>query len=367
MRVATNPLDAAAWLDLGVLHELVFEPEEGLACQARALALERIFRMPAEGEGPGLRLLMFMAPGDMMTNVPLSFLLMHSDVTVYLAFLLPGQPLPEHIPEHDLALVGLGQAEASHAFLDQLENLKDWPCPILLKPAGIRSLERDHLWRVLEEVPGICIPPTIRVGRDDLEALANGESQVPGLPSGTSYPYIVRPLDSKAGQGLARIDGPESMSDYLKGRTEACFFISLFIDYSDPAGFFRKYRVTLIDGKPFICHMAVAKQWMLHYLNAGMDQDPAKRAEEAQVFATFDEDFAARHAFALKAIYERVGLEFFTLDCGETREGELLLFEADTAMVMHDMDSPVVYPYKAPQMQRVFQAFREFLERHAKR
>jgi hypothetical protein len=113
--------------------------------------------------------------------------------------------------------------------------------------------------------------------------------------------------------------------------------------------------------------MAVAEHWMLHYLNAGMDGDPAKREEEARHFATFDTDFAVRHVAALEGLCERAGLEYFAIDCAETRDGKLLIFEADTAMIVHDMDPPALYPYKGPQMRRVFQAFRAMLSRHAGR
>ncbi|MBF0562614.1 MAG: hypothetical protein HQL37_11455 [Alphaproteobacteria bacterium] len=124
---------------------------------------------------------------------------------------------------------------------------------------------------------------------------------------------------------------------------------------------FRKYRIALIGGRPFVCHVAVGEHWMLHYLNAGMLDSAEKRAEEARVFATFDDDFARRHAVALRALVERVGLDYFVIDCAETRDGELLLFEADTAMIIHDMDPPDLFPYKSPQMKKVFAAFQAML------
>ncbi len=43
----------------------------------------------------------------------------------------------------------------------------------------------------------------------------------------------------------------------------------------------------------------------------------------------------------------------------------MLVFEADTAMVVHSMESPEPFPYKSPQMRRVFAAFRSMLERRA--
>ncbi|MGH6970728.1 MAG: hypothetical protein ACREEQ_03885, partial [Caulobacteraceae bacterium] len=144
---------------------------------------------------------------------------------------------------------------------------------------------------------------------------------------------------------------------YLGGRTEPTFYVSPFVDYSGPDGRFRKLRVAMVGGRPFLVHMAISDHWMVHYLNAGMDLDPAKRAEEAEAMATFETGFAARHGAALAAMHRAFGLDYFALDCAEDREGRLLLFEADTAMIVHDMDPPDLYPYKPPAMRKLFAAF----------
>ncbi len=72
---------------------------------------------------------------------------------------------------------------------------------------------------------------------------------------------------------------------------------------------------------------------------------------------TFDEDFAIRHRAAFEALYARIGLDYFAIDCAETHDGRLLLFEADVAMIVHAMDRADLFPYKGPQMRKVFQAF----------
>jgi len=91
----------------------------------------------------------------------------------------------------------------------------------------------------------------------------------------------------------------------------------------------------------------------------------AKRMEEERFMRDFDSDFAVRHRGALAAIAERVGLDYFTIDCAENKRGELLIFEADNTAVVHNMDSPEVFPYKPPQMRKVFDAFATMLYRHA--
>ena len=81
--------------------------------------------------------------------------------------------------------------------------------------------------------------------------------------------------------------------------------------------------------------------------------------------ASFDQQFALRHAPALQAIHERIGLPYVGIDCAETAAGDLLIFEVDNAMVVHAMDSEAMFPYKKPAMQKVFTAFRQMLARAA--
>ena len=156
------------------------------------------------------------------------------------------------------------------------------------------------------------------------------------------------------------------MRDYLAQQPDEDFFVSRFVDYASADGLYRKYRIVIVDGRPFACHMAISDQWNIWYLNAGMAADASKRGEEEAFMRTFDEGFAARHAGALAAIIARIGLDYFTLDCAENKNGGLLLFEADNTAVVHDMDSPEIYPYKPPQMRKIFAAFAAMLHGRAR-
>ena len=77
--------------------------------------------------------------------------------------------------------------------------------------------------------------------------------------------------------------------------------------------------------------------------------------------ADFDTDFAARHHLALQSIAERTGLDYLVIDCAETQDGQLLVFEVDSSAVVHSMDPVEVFPYKKPQMEKVSSAFRAML------
>jgi hypothetical protein len=43
-----------------------------------------------------------------------------------------------------------------------------------------------------------------------------------------------------------------------------------------------------------------------------------------------------------------------------------LVFEVGTAMIVHAMDPPDLFPYKRPQMEKVFQAFQTMLHNAAR-
>jgi hypothetical protein len=112
--------------------------------------------------------------------------------------------------------------------------------------------------------------------------------------------------------------------------------------------------------------MAIADRWDIWYLNADMAFSESKRREEEDFMRTFDIGFAIRHRSTLAAIIDRIGLDYFTIDCAENKRGELLIFEADNTAVVHNMDLPEVFPYKPPQMRAIFQAFAAMLYRRAR-
>ena len=77
--------------------------------------------------------------------------------------------------------------------------------------------------------------------------------------------------------------------------------------------------------------------------------------------AGFDAGFGARHAAVFAELNARLGLDYFAIDCAETPDGELLLFEADVSMIIHALDPEDLYPYKRPAMARLFATFEAML------
>jgi hypothetical protein len=365
-RVTKDENDANALLDLSVVLQLMGQREGGVSVQALALGIQQVYRLRYSESPAGLRLLAFLAPGDLAENNVLEFLLEGSDITLYLLYVAPDLPLPSMLPEHDLAMVAVTESDRNRPLLQHIEKLvKFWPRPVLCSADRIARLSRDRVCSLIPSAPGLVVPCTARVERETLERIARGELPVTEIVRDGDFPIIARPVDSQKGRGLARLDRADTIPDYLRARPERAFYVARYVDYRGRDGQFRKYRIVLIDGRPYVCHVAITENWMVHYLSAGMVESAEKRAQEAQAFAHFDADFdegfACRHQAAFQTIAERLDLAYVGLDCGETIDGELLIFEVDSGMTVHAMDPVDIFPYKQPQMRKVFGAFRRML------
>jgi hypothetical protein len=299
-RVVDDGQDAAALMDLSTILQLLGDRDAGMAWQAHALAAQRLYRRPPAHVSPdGIRVLAFLAPGDFMANTPLEFLLEETDVTLDMHYVVPGSEPVAAFPDHDIAFVAAGGSDGNSALLRQIED-------------------RVQSW------------PRPVLNRPDRIATLSQDSFRARLESA---PGLVGPMSGS------------------------------FTDYRGADGLFRKYRIALIDGRPYACQMAISERPIAHHHEAGMRESAEKRAEEARFMADFDGDFARRHEGALRALCEHVGLDYFAVDCGETRDGRLLLLEVNAAMIIHSMEPPQLFPYKPPQMRKVRDAFRAMLRR----
>ncbi len=364
-RIKEDARDANALLDLAIIMIMRGDPKLAQAMQALAIQTQPVFHYSRPAMPVKIRALAVLGPGDLMANSPFEFLIENQPVALDLLYITLTQGLPKQIPDHDVLIVAIGESDANQALLAYLDKeLALWPRPVINRPAAIGRLSRDITCAQLAPIPGVLMPAAMRVTRAELEECCRPGELARPLSSqleGVDYPIIIRPIDSHAGTGLARIENLGDLTNYLVNSRSDLFFVSPFIDYRSPDGLFRKYRIILIDGIAYVCHMAISPRWMVHYLNADMLDNEAHRREEADFMASFNSGFAKRHAAALQAIYIRSGLDYVGMDCAETQDGQLLIFEIDSNMVVHDMDSAGIFPYKKIQMPKLFRAFAELL------
>jgi glutathione synthase/RimK-type ligase-like ATP-grasp enzyme len=370
-RIASDPTDANALMDVSTLLFLTMDESKrpfAFDRQQRALQLRQLFPFSPPANPHALRLIVAMAPGDMTSNTPVDCLLEDADVTLTLLYVVPGRPLPATLPEHDLIFVAIGESSANQVLLRQLGELpRITSKPIVNHPERISCLVRNRVSEVLRSVPGAVMPATVRIDRATLVKVQQEMLIVDEIVDEGRFPIIARPIDSQGGKNLAKLDSIQDLSSYLTRLPDDAFFVSRFVDYRSPDGQFKKYRVALIDGRPFACHLAISSHWMIHYFNANMDVSASKRNEEEHFFASFEDGFAVRHKESLRSIHDLIGLDYVAIDCAELPDGRLLIFEVDNAAIVHAFDDPAIYPYKVPAMRKAFDAFRAMLTARANR
>jgi hypothetical protein len=366
-KVTDGTAEAGEGLDLSLIAQLLGDKPAGLAIQDEILGSHQLFRSPCLVANPRLRVLALAAATDLGSNTPIEFLLEESGIELMTLYVVPDVELPVPLPDHDVAIVIASDSQDCREALRKIDAAAShWPRPILNPPHLVCNLDRDKLHRLLYGIEGLEIPATTAATRGQLSEISHSSREPGDIAADLAFPVIVRPRGSHAGVGLAKLDGRAALGRYLEARAEDEFFISRFVDYSGEDGLFRKYRIVFVDGRPYACHMAIAERWDIWYLNAGMSVSAEKRLEEEVFMRTFDIGFARRHEAALAGIAMRIGLEYFTIDCAENEDGELLIFEADNTAVVHNMDPSDIFPYKPPQMRKIFGAFAAMLCRRAR-
>lgn len=356
--------DAQALLDLSILLQLQGQPELAMTIQPQALQLEQHYQLPPANDRKAISLLAIVAPGNLMTNTPLEFIAEGAGFNLQFLYVDQNLPLPQNIPEHDIAIVALSELDANMATLNYISGWIDlWPRSVLNPPSAISVLGRDLISQKLQPIAGLEMPLTVRVGRDKLEHMVSTKGDLADLIDDGGLPVIIRPIDSHAGIGLEKLDEMFELQSYLTRHDDAEFFVSRYVDYRNEDGQFRKYRVAVIDGQAHLAHLAVCDQWKIYFGTSGMEASAVKRSEEAREMKSFKDEFAKSHAYAIRALHQAVGLDYFGIDCSETQDGKLLIFEVGASMNIHSMDSAELYPYKQPQMQSIFNDFLTMLRR----
>ena len=339
------------YMQMAHVFMLSNQHEAAAQMQARALQHQRLYRIASE-RTPSLRLLVIMGPGNMQNNTPIEFVLDGSDIQTDILFLLPGEAFPQTLPQHDIAFIAVGESDKNAPLLALLETqMERWPRPVINRPQAIPHCARDSCYQLLKSIPGVYMARTQRLS--------------PGDALDMDFPITLRPIDTQGGEGLQRINSVRELAAYYADHPAPAYYAAQYVDYQSADGLFRKLRIVLIDGAAYICHMAISDHWMVHYLSAGMAESAEKRLEEQRAMEGFEQDFAARLKEPLAQIARALQLDYVTIDCTQGRDGELLVFEADSRGLIHAADPVHIFPYKPAVMQKAFDAFAALLHQRA--
>ena len=327
--LALAPADVEAHVQLATILERADRPAEAHALFAAAARRRGVTVVPCRVGPPQARILILGAPGG--GNVPTRFLFDADRFETVTVHLPPAGHEVSGVGQGAAAACGLvfnavGDGAADDPFLRQAGAVLDrLGLPVLNPPARIPPTSRDQLPGRLDGIPGLVVPATRRVARADLA----------GVVSGAAAPVLVRPVGSHGGRDLVKVHSAAEVDRYLAATPHSAFFVTDYVDYRSPDGYHRKYRFLFVDRQVYPYHLAVHDDWLIHYFRAEMETADWMRAEERAFLAGAGAVFPPPLLGAVAEAARRLDLDYGGMDCALTRDGRVLVFEANACMLLH--------------------------------
>ena len=186
------------------------------------------------------------------------------------------------------------------------------------------------------------------------------------LERGFTFPLLLRTPGFHGGEHFVRVESAAELGDgvaELGGSGGAAAEVTAieYLDARGADGWVRKYRVMMVGGRLFPLHLAISKQWKVHYFSADMRDRPEHREEEAKFLADMPGVLGAKAMAALDRLLAAMSLDYGGIDFAVNQRGEILLFEANATMVVEQPDGDPRWDYRRAAVERIHAAVRHLL------
>ncbi|HTK02012.1 MAG TPA: tetratricopeptide repeat protein [Bordetella sp.] len=264
------------------------------------------------------------------------------------------------LPSYDVVFNVVADADLGAKCRAELASFMETAqTPVLNHPDRIERTTRERIGALLEGVEGVHVPATFRWDRKKGPAEAvHAEIAAVGL----RYPVMVRPVGGHGGTGVVLLLSEEDQPE-LSSMGE--MYLTGYHHYRSADGYFRKYRVIFIDREPYPYHLAIGKPWMLHYFSADMLSETWKLEEERRFLDDPESALGAPAWATLRAIAERMDLDYCGIDFSLLPDGRVLLFETNATMLVHPEVEDDGLRFKNVYIQKILDAFDQLLTRRS--
>jgi tetratricopeptide (TPR) repeat protein len=319
-----------------------------------AAAIRPLKIYPAGKPMPDFRALLLFSPS--CSNTPYEDLIGNAPFESGLLMLLPEM-------EYDMAalasradvLVNLvSDADRGDAVLHEAEEfLSRFGRAVVNPPHLVRGTDRLSIARRLADIPHAVVPRMERCRGEGVDAAG----------AGIGFPLVARTVGTHGGEAMELCADPGALQAFAARHEGSEFYLSEFVDYPSSDGLFRKYRFMFVGGEILPYHLAIGDNWKVHHATTRMAECPWMQTEE-EAFLREPAGVFGPDAFeALRTISERIGLDYFGIDCGLSSDGRLIVFEANPSMLVHMHNAE--FPYKDEFVLRIKDAFARTLAEKA--
>ena len=316
--------------------------------------------LPYRGDKAPIRLLQLVSSGG--GNIPTSLFMDDTRflTTVVVAdFLEPDTALPPH----QLIFNTIGDADLCQGALEAARRITARAkVPVINDPAAIMKTGRIDNAARLGKLAGVRTARTIAIARDAL----TGPDGAGSLGSrGFGFPLLLRSMGYHTGRNFIRVERAEDLAAAAQGLPGEKLLAIEYLDATGADGKPRKYRVMMIGGQLYPLHLAISKDWKVHYFTADMADKPDHRAEEAAFLADMPAVLGGKAMAALQRVKDALGLDYAGIDFGLGADGDVLLFEANATMVIAKPGKEAHWAYRHAAIDTVLAAVVAMMERRS--
>jgi tetratricopeptide (TPR) repeat protein len=266
------------------------------------------------------------------------------------------------LPPHQLVINCISDADACGSSLQAAAALlADSAVPVINPPAHVLPTGRESNARRLGALADVRTAKTATFSREHLA----GDRAVETLSKdGFSFPLLLRSPGFHTGLHFVRVESPQELGAALSNLPGDQLSVIEFLDGRSGDGYCRKYRMMMIDGKFHPAHLAISRDWKVHYFSAAMADFPEHRAEDRAFLEHMAEVLGPRVMESLGRIRDVLKLDYAGVDFSTGPEGEILLFEANATMQVGAPDANAIWDYRRGAARQIEEAVRAlFLSR----
>ncbi len=310
-----------------------------------------VVRKPFRGVGKAKKVLLLVSARG--GNIPTEQWLndRHYDVTAIYAEYHETSAI---LPAHDLIFNAIGDADLCADALKQAAAI----CarsrrPVVNRPEQVMGTGRAGTSERLAGIAGLRVP---RVETLSIAAIRRRQE--------IAFPVLIRRPGYHTGQYFYRVETRSDLEMTLDQFDALGADDLLLINYMDARGsdgLSRKFRMMFIGGRPYPLHLAISRDWKVHYFTAAMAEDASFREEEQRFLDDPAGVIGKAGMTALRQVASKLGLDYAGIDFGLSNDGRILLFEANATMVLIPPSPDPIWNYRRPAITAAFEAVRTML------
>jgi TPR repeat len=319
-----------------------------------------ISSLPYRGSKPPIHVLQLLSSGG--GNIPAAHLL---DDTVFQTSVIVADyvsPLLQ-LPPHQLVFNAIGDADlcepALRAAIRLLEGSK---MPIINDPSAVMRTGRVANSTRLKAIPGVVTALTVSMTK---QALVGLEGPAILARQGFLFPLLLRSAGYHTGRNFVMVGTADELAALAAGLPGEELLVIELLDARRSDGTFRKYRVMMIDGQLYPLHLAISRDWKVHYFTSEMSASASHRAEEASFLENMPGVLGSKAMGALEAIRNTLGLDYAGVDFALSDDGDVLLFETNATMIISRPGHEEYWAYRHDAVDRAIGAAVAMIEKRS--